>query len=98
MQRDIVPAIQCIVELHWLGVDLFWWQSHSVVRSRERCVVSLTNARIAGIFLGLQLTGSIPSTIGQLTALTTLYVFVLTITVSELTLLASHAGIFTATS
>jgi hypothetical protein len=43
MQRDIVPAIQCIVELHWFGVDLFWWQSHSVVRSRQRCVVSLRN-------------------------------------------------------
>jgi hypothetical protein len=32
-----VPAIQCVVELHWLGIDLFWWQCHSVVRSRERC-------------------------------------------------------------
>jgi hypothetical protein len=45
MQRDSLPAIQCVVELCWLGIDLFWWQSHTVVRSRERCVMCfvLTN-------------------------------------------------------
>jgi hypothetical protein len=47
---------------------------------------------------GNQLTSSIPSTIGQLTALRELYVFVLTIFMSELTFLASHAGISTITS
>jgi hypothetical protein len=40
MQRHGVPAIRCVVELHWLGIVLCVWQCHSVVRSRpERSVV-----------------------------------------------------------
>jgi hypothetical protein len=98
MQRDIVPAIQCIVELHWLGVDLFWWQSHSVVRSRERCVVSLTNACMD------QGTGppfDWVDSVDDWTIDGTHFIVRVRVDysiVSELTLLASHAGIFTATS
>jgi hypothetical protein len=142
LQRDNVPTIRCVVGLCWHGVALFWWQSHTDVRSFERCVIGLTNARSSSRLMNrFRLTGSIPSTIGQLTALTTLYVFVLTIqcrisrfwlptqvifkqpvdkldsidgwtidgtryivrvrvdySVSDLTLLASHAGHFQTTS
>jgi hypothetical protein len=46
VQCNNVPAIPCIVGLCWRGldadIDLFWWQSHSVVRPRERGVLLLT--------------------------------------------------------
>jgi hypothetical protein len=78
-QRDSVPAIHCDVKLCWLGVGLFWWQCHAVVRSRERCVVGLSDpCSPCRVMNGLQLTGSILSTIGQLTALAYLYLFALT--------------------
>jgi hypothetical protein len=74
MQRDTVPTIQFIVELYWLGIDLqFPWQSHSVVRfSKVRPF--LRSYFIRRSLPNKQLTGQIPSTIGQLTALTELYV------------------------
>lgn len=40
MQRNGVPAIQCVVGLCRVGVGLLWWQSLTVVRSLTSCVVS----------------------------------------------------------
>lgn len=75
MQRgDGVSAIQSIVELFWLGVDLYWWSSQATVRSRTREPVLVMSECVPRRNLGnTQLPGSISSTIGQLTALVGLY-------------------------
>jgi hypothetical protein len=68
--------------------------THYIVRVRVDDSVSGAHLSVVarrGLHIN-QLTSSIPSTIGQLTALTSLYVFVLTITVSELTFLDSQGS------
>jgi len=66
-----VPAIQFIVQLYWFTVDLCWWQCDTIVRLLLKFNEALLLTRAIRRFLfNAQLTGTISSTIGQLTALT----------------------------
>ena len=93
-----MPAIQCVVELHWLEIDLFWWQSHSVVRfSRgDMCFVLTRDDSQEPLLATIDWVDSVDDwTIDGTSVLVRVRG---AYSASELTLLVSHAGLLTTTS